>query len=93
VAVLATNTRLDGVTLPPLSGGALASLEIPALDLAPGVYSLDVAAHAADGTPYDYWRDALRFEVTSAAPGVGLWSPPRTWRIVPAGSSPVRISQ
>jgi hypothetical protein len=84
--VLATNTRLDGVSLPPLSGGALASLEIPALDLSPGVYSLDVAAHAADGSPYDYWRDALRFEVTSAAPGAGLWSPPRTWRIVPAGS-------
>jgi ABC-type polysaccharide/polyol phosphate transport system ATPase subunit len=86
VTVLATNTKLDGVILPPLAGGALASLDIPSLDLSPGVYSLDVAAHASDGTPYDYWRDALRFEVTAAGAGAGLWSPPRTWRIVPAGS-------
>jgi ABC-type polysaccharide/polyol phosphate transport system ATPase subunit len=83
VAILATNTKLDGISVAPLSGGARVALELQALDLAPGLYSLDVAAHAADGSPFDYWRDALRFEVTASTGGAGLWSPPRAWRIEP----------
>jgi hypothetical protein len=49
------------------------------------VYSVDAAIHAADGAPYDYRRDVLRFEVTgdSAAPtagsAAGIWSPARRW--------------
>ena len=51
------------------------TLEIPALALGPGVYSLDAAAHARDGAPYDYRRDALRFEVTADRLGRGRLEP------------------
>jgi hypothetical protein len=55
-------------------------LEIPALALAPGVYSVDAAVHAKNGAPYDHRRDALRFEVTADQMAAGLWNPPRNWR-------------
>ena len=55
------------------------ALEIPSVDLAPGVYALDAAVHARDGAPYDYRRDVLRFEVTADAASAGVWSPPRKW--------------
>ena len=77
--VLATNTRLEGLVPDSLSGPARASLSIPSLDLAPGVYSLDAAVHAQDGAPYDERHDVLRFEVTSERAGSGVWAPERRW--------------
>jgi lipopolysaccharide transport system ATP-binding protein len=77
--VLATNTRLEGLEAGSLSGEGRAALSFPALDLAPGVYSLDAAVHARDGAPYDERYDVLRFEVTSERAGSGVWSPPRRW--------------
>ena len=79
--VFGSNTAIDGLRPRSLGGGAArARLEIPALALAPGVYSVDAAVHAADGAPYDYRRDVLRFEVTSDTPSAGVWSPERRWR-------------
>ena len=78
--VFGTNTDLDGFTADGLGGAASARLELPACALAPGVYSVDAAVHARDGSPYDYRRDVLRFEVTGERPAAGVWSPPRTWR-------------
>jgi hypothetical protein len=78
--VLGVNTEADGLVPEELSGEARVSLEIPALDLAPGLYSLDAAVHARDGAPYDYRRDLLRFEVTAERRGLGVWSPKRRWR-------------
>jgi ABC-type polysaccharide/polyol phosphate transport system ATPase subunit len=80
--VFGSNTAIDGWTPARLSPGEVrVRLDIPALALARGVYSVDAAIHAADGAPYDYRRDVLRFEVGSAGPGsAGVWSPPRTWR-------------
>ena len=78
--VLGVNTRDDGVTPESLSGEARVYLEIPAFALAPGLYSLDAAVHAADGAPYDYRRDVLRFEVTDDRRCLGVWSPDRRWR-------------
>ncbi len=77
--VFGTNTALEGFQAERLFGDARVTLEIPALDLAPGVYALDAAIHAADGAPYDYRRDALRFEVGADRPGGGVWSPARRW--------------
>jgi lipopolysaccharide transport system ATP-binding protein len=79
-AVFGTNTDLDGLAAEELAGSASARLELPACALAPGVYSVDAAAHARDGSPYDYRRDVLRFEVTGDRPAAGVWSPPRAWR-------------
>ncbi len=79
-AVFGSNTALDGLEGEAFSGEARVRLDIPVLALAPGVYSLDAAVHAADGAPYDYRRDVLRFEVTSETAVGGVWSPSRRWR-------------
>ncbi len=77
--VLGVNTLADGFAAETLSGTARVRLELPSVALAPGLYSLDAAVHAADGAPYDYRRDVLRFEVTGGVPTLGVWSPPRRW--------------
>ncbi len=77
--VFGTNTALEGFRPERFAGEARVALEIPALDLAPGLYALDAAVHARDGAPYDYRRDVLRFEVAPRRPGAGVWSPERRW--------------
>jgi ABC-type polysaccharide/polyol phosphate transport system ATPase subunit len=79
VMVLGTNTALEGYRPERFEGEARVTLAIPALDLAPGVYSLDAAVHAGDAAPYDARADILRFEVTSERAGAGIWGPPRRW--------------
>jgi len=77
--VFGSNTAIDGFVAGELAGGATAVLDIPSLDLAPGVYSVDAAVHARDGSPYDYRRDVLRFEVTADRAPAGVWNPERRW--------------
>ena len=79
-SVFGTNTEIDGFDSAGFDGEARVTLEIPAFALAPGTYSVDAAAHARDGAPYDYRRDTLRFEVTAAAGAAGVWNPVRRWR-------------
>ena len=78
-AVFGTNTDLDGFRPREFSGRARIRLEIPALALAPGIYSVDAAIHARNGTPYDHRRAALRFEVVADRPAAGVWNPARRW--------------
>jgi lipopolysaccharide transport system ATP-binding protein len=78
--VFGSNTSVDGLRPAEFSGSGTVVLEIERLDLAPGLYSLDVAVHARDGAPYDYRRDLLRFEVTSERAVAGVWNAPRRWR-------------
>ena len=77
--VFGSNTGIDGFTPEELAGESTVSLEIGALDLAPGIYCLDAAVHARDGSPYDYRRDLLRFEVAADRAVAGVWSPARRW--------------
>ena len=77
--VFGTNTLLEGYRPERFAGDARIAVELPALDLAPGLYVIDAAVHARDGAPYDYRRDVLRFEVTADRPGSGVWSPVRKW--------------
>jgi lipopolysaccharide transport system ATP-binding protein len=77
--VFGSNTAIDGFVPAELSGRATVALDIPSLDLAPGVYSVDAAVHARDGSPYDYRRDVLRFEVAAERASAGVWSPDRQW--------------
>jgi hypothetical protein len=81
VVVFGTNTALQGLRPERFEGEGRVTLAIPALDLAPGVYSLDAAVHAKDGAPYDALADVLRFEVASASnrAGAGVWAPDRRW--------------
>jgi ABC-type polysaccharide/polyol phosphate transport system ATPase subunit len=78
-SVFGSNTDIDGFRPGEFAGEARVTLEIPAFSLGPGVYSLDAAAHARDGAPYDYRRDVLRFEVTADRPVAGVWNPQRRW--------------
>jgi lipopolysaccharide transport system ATP-binding protein len=77
--VFGSNTAIDGFIPGQLGGRATVVLDIRSLDLAPGVYSVDAAIHARDGSPYDYRRDVLRFEVTAERASSGVWSPDRRW--------------
>jgi ABC-type polysaccharide/polyol phosphate transport system ATPase subunit len=77
--VFGSNTSIDGLVAGELGGKATAALDLPSLDLAPGVYSVDAAIHARDGSPYDYRRDVLRFEVTADRASAGVWNPERRW--------------
>jgi hypothetical protein len=79
-SVFGVNTDIDGLRPAAFAGEGRVTLEIPAFALAPGVYSVDAAAHARDGAPYDYRRDALRFEVTADRAAAGVWNPPHHWR-------------
>jgi hypothetical protein len=44
-----------------------------------GTYLLDVAAHKADGTPYDYLRGLHQFRVKSRLKDVGIYRPQHSW--------------
>jgi len=77
--VFGSNTTIDGFVPEELSEAGTVILDIPSLDLAPGVYSVDAAIHARDGSPYDYRRDVLRFEVSAERAAAGVWSPDRRW--------------
>jgi hypothetical protein len=77
--VFGSNTTIDGFVPAELGAAGTVILDIPSLDLAPGVYSVDAAIHARDGSPYDYRRDVLRFEVAAKRAASGVWSPDRRW--------------
>jgi ABC-type polysaccharide/polyol phosphate transport system ATPase subunit len=74
-----TNTDLEGFVPGELAGEVVVRVTCPALRLAPGEYSVDVAIHARDGAPYDYRRRALGFTVTAANGGVGVYFPEHRW--------------
>jgi lipopolysaccharide transport system ATP-binding protein len=74
-----TNTDLEGFVPGELAGDVVVRVTCPALRLAPGEYSVDVAIHARDGAPYDYRRRAFGFTVTAATGGVGVYFPEHRW--------------
>ncbi len=74
-----TNTDLEGFVPGELAGEVVVRVTCPALRLAPGEYSVDVAIHARDGAPYDYRRRALGFTVTAATGGAGVYFPEHRW--------------
>jgi ABC-type polysaccharide/polyol phosphate transport system ATPase subunit len=79
VCVHGSNTEIDGLRAARFDGPARVRLTIARCDLGPGTYLLDVAIHARNGTPYDYWRGACRFRVDSPRTEAGIWAPEREW--------------
>jgi len=82
IEVWGTNTDLEGYVPASFAGAATVRLTCPALRLAAGEYTVDVAVHARDGAPYDYHRRALSFTVTAATArqgGVGVYVPEHRW--------------
>lgn len=84
--VFGTNTAIDGHAAGRVEGPFRIVLELAAADLAAGTYSLDAAVHAEDGAPYDYRRDALRFDVFAPEKTAGVWRPRRRWDLTQAGT-------
>lgn len=79
VCVHGSNTEIDGLMPEGFDAPARVRVTLVRCDLGPGTYLLDVAIHAHNGTPYDYWRGACRFRVDSPRTEAGLWAPERSW--------------
>ena len=79
VAVYGTNTDIEEHESASLSGEAVVTFEIDALDLVEGTYKLDVAVHKRDGAPYDYHRLLHTFRVKSRLKDVGIYRPKHRW--------------
>ncbi len=81
VCVHGSNTEVDGLSPERFEGPGSVRVTWLRCDLGAGSYLLDVAIHSRRGTPYDYWRGAVRFHVESPAQDTGLWRPERRWSV------------
>ena len=79
VCVYGTNTNLEEFQPTEITGDAAVTFTIDRLDLVEGTYRLDLAAHKADGYPYDYHRLLYTFRVKSKIRDVGIYRPDHRW--------------
>ncbi len=79
VCCYGTNTDIEELEVAEFSGEQRLRFRIKSLDMVEGTYKFDVAAHRADGYPYDYHRLLYSFRVKSRAKDVGIYRPPHTW--------------
>jgi ABC-type polysaccharide/polyol phosphate transport system ATPase subunit len=77
--VYGTNTDIEDFTPRRLAGEAEVRIALEELRLVEGTYLLDVAAHKADGTPYDYHRGLHSIRVKSRIKDQGLYRPRHRW--------------
>ena len=76
-----TNTEIEDHKLALEPGHGRARIIIDRLALLAGVYSVDLAIHAPNGHPYDYWRQVCGFSVRSQVGDSGIYRPRHTWVI------------
>ena len=79
VCVYGTNTNLEEFQPTEISGDCVVTFFIDRLDLVEGTYRLDLAAHKADGYPYDYHRLLYTFRIKSRIRDVGIYRPDHRW--------------
>jgi ABC-type polysaccharide/polyol phosphate transport system ATPase subunit len=79
VCVYGTNTNLEEFQPTEIDGNGVITFAIDKLDLVEGTYRLDLAAHKADGYPYDYHRLLYTFRVKSRIRDVGIYRPDHAW--------------
>ena len=79
VCVYGTNTNLEEFQPTEIEGTASVTFRIDKRDLVEGTYRLDLAAHKADGYPYDYHRLLYTFRVKSKIRDVGIYRPDHSW--------------
>jgi ABC-type polysaccharide/polyol phosphate transport system ATPase subunit len=79
VCVYGTNTNLEEFQPTEIEGPGTVVFTIDKLDLVEGTYRLDLAAHKADGYPYDYHRLLYTFRVKSRIRDVGIYRPDHSW--------------
>ncbi|MCU0242009.1 MAG: ABC transporter ATP-binding protein [Vicinamibacteria bacterium] len=80
VSVYGSNTHIEDYQPELILGQAEIRFEIEDLRLVEGSYLLDVAAHARDGTPYDYHHGLYSLRVKSRIKDVGVYRPHHAWR-------------
>jgi ABC-type polysaccharide/polyol phosphate transport system ATPase subunit len=81
--IYGTDTSLAKIAVPELRTSGEVEVTIDALSLVAGRYFVDVAVHAADGTPYDYHSRRYPFSVRDDAAERGVTKIQHRWRIVP----------
>jgi len=74
-----SNTHLEGHTLSLEPGHGRVQVWIERLGLLAGTYTLDVAIHAPNEHPYDYWRRCQTFAVRSPISDSGVFRPRHRW--------------
>jgi len=75
-----TDTETSGSSLQTIAGKGAISLQFDRLDLAGGVYYVEVGAFPSDWSfAYDYHWHVYSFIVQSSDRGKGILSPPRHW--------------
>ncbi len=79
VCVYGTNTNLEEFQPTEIDGDGVVTFTVDKLDLVEGTYRLDLAAHKADGYPYDYHRLLYTFRVKSKIRDVGIYRPDHKW--------------
>lgn len=81
VNVYGTNTLIDHVGEVTLLEKGTAVCHISKLNLVAGEYIVDLALHAPDGLPYDFWKDVCRIKVVSPLQEVGIAHLDHEWKI------------
>lgn len=84
-----TNTAIDNVEVPLPTAGSHGvhtlngtyRYRIERLSLTEGTYFLDVAAHSAEGVPYDYHHELYKFSVRNVSHVQGVLDPAHEWQI------------
>lgn len=79
VCVYGANTNLEEFQPSEIVGECSVTFEMDRLDLVEGTYRLDLAAHKADGYPYDYHRLLYTFRIKSRVRDVGIYRPAHRW--------------
>lgn len=75
------NTDIDGLAIEKMDGPGQVIVSFNHLNLVDGSYNLSVAIHEKDGYAYDYHDQAYEFAIRSEIKDVGVFSPPRKWRL------------
>lgn len=73
------NTLIDRIEEIKLKKQGIISFEIESNNLLAGEYSLDIAFHAIDGFPYDYFKGIKQFQVYSEIQDVGIMRLDHKW--------------
>ena len=85
--IYGTDTALAKIGVPELGTSGDVTVTIDSIGLVGGRYFVDVAAHAGDGTPYDYHSRRYPFSVRDEVAERGVTKIQHRWRIVPDAAS------
>lgn len=82
ILVYGTNTKIDGCNIVGHNANeGVIRVKLIDLNVLPGEYYLDVALESTDSKPYDYYCEALRFNVYSTVTDVGLVRIIHEWKL------------